>query len=159
MGGGKMMLNDSDRAVTRFIAFGFAALWLAMAPSHLSAGMHHPAMWLPIVALPVACLALLRVNASTFSTSPSVLRSVYCLAIVLGILGTGLHLYSTVSKLSGAVPWAVLIRLMHYPPVYAPVAILALGVLGLLTMRETAFADLAWPHTAVTSTSEASNEV
>ena len=134
-----------DRTVTRFIAFGFIALWIDMAASHLSAGVHHPAMLLPLLVLPVAFWVVLRADASPDPASLVALQAVFYLAIALGILGAGLHLLSIVSKLRGQVSWGVLIRLFRYPPVTAPIAISALGTLGLLTARKANSAHLTQP--------------
>ena len=122
--------------VTRFAAIGFLALWADLSLGHLAGGFRHPGMWVPLITLPIAAAVCEWTVRSPAAASHRALRLMSCAAILIGMLGSTLHLLRLVSDLRGPIQFDVLLRLMRYPPLLAPLAVSGLGILGLLIGSE-----------------------
>ena len=116
----------------RFAAIGFLALWADLSLGHLAGGFKHPGMWIPLITLPIAAAVCEWTARSPAAASHRALRLTSYTAILIGILGSTFHLLRLVSDLRGTIQFDVLLRLMRYPPLLAPLAVSGLGILGLL---------------------------
>ena len=117
----------------RFMAAGFFFLWLDLLLGHVSAGLKHPGMWVPVLFLPWA--AFVSVTAASRGHA-SLFRAMSYSAIVVGALGFAFHLSRFLGALRGIIELQVIFRLMRYPPLFAPLAVSGVGVLGLLVSRD-----------------------
>lgn len=122
------------RRVIGFSGGAIAFLWLDVAIGHVSAGLKHPGMWLPLVWLPCAVIVTLLTSARPTPAACRLFRAICQVTIVLGIVGLSFHLARFLRDLRGSMAWGVIMRLMRYPPLLAPLAISGLGMLGLLVM-------------------------
>lgn len=121
------------RRVIGLIAAGFLFLWGDIALGHFSdTGPKHPAMWVPLLFLPCAALIATRAAMHTLPAEQRLFWVVCQLAVLIGIAGFAFHLVRFVRELKGVIQWGVLVRLMRYPPLFAPLAVSGLGVLGVL---------------------------
>ena len=119
-----------------FIAAAFLFLWIDLFLGHTSQGLHHPAMWLPLVFLPCAIVISL-IRTITDSVFLRRLFQLFSLgAFIVGLLGFGFHFARLWRDLNGPIQWDVLIRLMRYPPLLAPLAVSGVGILGLLINKQ-----------------------
>lgn len=126
------LLRNHESRVVWFTSAGFLFLWLDLSLGHVSAGLKHVGMWLPLLFLPCAA----AVSALTAVRPTAVTRRLFRLAcygaIAIGLLGFGFHLARFWKELKGTVQWEVLMRLMRYPPLFAPLAVAGVGILGWL---------------------------
>lgn len=89
-------------------------------------------MWLPLIFLPCAAgVSVLTALRATVVTR-RLFRLVCYGAMAIGFLGFGFHLARFLKELKGTVQWGVLMRLMRYPPLFAPLAVAGVGILGWL---------------------------
>lgn len=107
-------------------------MWLDLSIGHVSAGMKHPAMWLPVLFLPYVILLSALLAQEATPARERRFQGACRVAILLGLLGFSFHLVRLCRDLRGAVQWEVLQRLMRYPPLFAPLAVSGLGMLGRL---------------------------
>lgn len=126
-------MDTRIRRVIGLTAAGFLFLWGDIALGHFSdTGPKHPAMWVPLLFLPCAALIAARAAMHTSSAEQRLFWVVSQLAILIGITGFAFHLARLLRELKGVVAWGVLVRLMRYPPLFAPLAVSGLGVFGVL---------------------------
>lgn len=118
--------------VVLFTGVGFLFLGFDVALGHLSAGLKHPGMWVPLIFLPGAFAVSLFAATRATPLHQRLFRLVCRAALVIGILGVGFHLGRLLHDLRGTIQWGALMRLVRYPPLLAPLAVSGLGVLGLL---------------------------
>ena len=116
----------------RFTAAAWLLLWLDLSLGHVSAGFPHPAMWLPFLLLPVTAGVAWAAACRPSAWWTRLVRVTSYGAILLGLLGFLFHLLRLVHDVKGAISWQVLVRLVRYPPLLAPLAITGVGLLGLL---------------------------
>lgn len=119
-----------------FTVFGFLFLWLDVLIGHASAKFQNPFMWLPVVVLPVSCLLALLTAFRCTDRFIKIVNMLCALVILIGLIGFGFHLHQLMEDFHGTMQWEIMVRLMRYPPLMAPIAISGLGVLGLLANRE-----------------------
>ena len=132
-------MTHPNGRVIQFTAIGFVVLWFDVTLGHLSAERRHPGMWVPMLFLP--CAALSAVLTASFATPmhQRLFRLVCHAALFIGLLGFAFHLSKLLKDLTGAIQWTVLVRLMRYPPLLAPLSVSGLGILGLI-------AQPSWPR-------------
>lgn len=124
-------MRHPDSKLVLFTGAGFLFLWLDVSLGHVGAGLKHPGMWLPLVFLPCAAVSAMLTACQATRTRRR-LFSVLCSgAILIGFLGFAFHAARLVRDLKGVIQWEVLSRLMRYPPLFAPLAVSGLGMLGL----------------------------
>ena len=126
------MTKHSHSKLVLFTGAGFLFLWLDLSLGHVGAGLKHPGMWLPLIFLPCAVVVSLLTARCATPVHQRLFRIVCQAAIVIGLLGFGFHLARLAKELKGAIQWEVLQRFMRYPPLFAPLAVSGLGILGLL---------------------------
>lgn len=114
------------------ISAGFALLWADIALGHVSAGLKHPAMWLPLLLLAPAAVVCGLTAVQATPARQRLLSLVCYLAVLMGGLGVVFHLLRFLRDLRGAIQWEVVLRLMRYPPLFAPLGVTGLGIFGLL---------------------------
>ena len=125
-------MRHPDGKLILFAAAGFMFLWLDIAFGHVSAGLKHPGMWLPLLFLPCAVVVSALTALRTTPVRQRLFRIACQGALVIGILGFAFHLARLLNDLRGVIQWNVLMRLVRYPPLLAPLAVSGLGMLGLL---------------------------
>jgi hypothetical protein len=114
---------------------GIIFLWMDVLIGHLGGKLHNHLMWIPLVVLPLAALsgAVLMVQGPQ-KGNPFFLKWLSWILILTGLAGSSLHGSAVFGKLQGAIEWGVLVRMIRYPPVLAPLGITGLGILGLLLL-------------------------
>lgn len=126
------MAPRQDRRLCLFTGLGFLLVWLDISLGHVSAGLEHPGMWAPLIFLPCAATVSMLTAIRAGESLSRVFRVICRAAVLIGILGFFFHFARLLKELKGAVQWEVVMRLMRYPPLLAPLAVSGLGVLGLL---------------------------
>ena len=119
-----------------FGGFGFLFLWLDILIGHVGSGLRNIFMWIPLVTLPVAMVISVMTAFRATKFNRKIFYVVYYLVIFVGMAGFCFHLLRFVGDLHGQIQWEVLVRLMRYPPLLAPLSVSGLGVLGLLVNRQ-----------------------
>ena len=125
-------VKHTDGKIILFTGGGFLFLWFDIALGHVSAGLKHPGMWVPLLFLPCAVVVSILTALLATPVHRRLFRMVCQGALVIGLLGFGFHLGRLLKDLRGVIQWGVLIRLVRYPPLVAPLAVSGLGMLGLL---------------------------
>ena len=119
-----------------FTGFGFLFLWLDIFIGHVGSGLHNIFMWIPLVMLPVVMVISVMTAFRATKFNLKFFYFIYYLVILVGMAGFYFHLLRLMGDLKGQIQWEVLIRLMRYPPLLAPLSVSGLGILGLLVNRQ-----------------------
>lgn len=128
---GIMLMRQESRLIL-FTGLGFFGIGLDVYLGHMTAEAGRPFMWIPLFFLP--CAVVISLAAWLWPTK--FFRDLFCFAclsaVIVGLLGFSFHLLRLWRDAWGIIQWTVLLRLMRYPPLLAPLAISGLGILGLL---------------------------
>jgi hypothetical protein len=101
---------------------------------HFRGAFHDPFMYAPVTVVPTAALALIVASASRTEPSLRAARWLLNTTALIGIIGTGFHLYGVSRGMGGLSNWTE--TLFSGPPLPAPPSLtgLALGGLGALSL-------------------------
>ena len=114
-----------------FTAFGFLFLWVDVCFGHFGSQLMKPAMWVPLVFLPLVFIAAFGAG---FSRAPWVklLFVIFCrTAMGVGITGLAFHGLRIFHDLKNAAEWWMVLNLLRNPPLLAPLAVSGVGLLGI----------------------------
>ena len=101
------------------------------AVEHYRGSFHNRAMYVPLVSSALGLAASAHGARDPQSTAHPVRDSVYGLALAVGVVGTGFHLYN-ITKRPGGFSW---LNLFYAAPIGAPAALSIAGLLGLTAER------------------------
>jgi hypothetical protein len=101
------------------------------AVEHYRGSFHNRAMYVPLVSSALGLAASAHGSRDRQSAAHPVRDSVYGLALAVGVIGTGFHLYN-IAKRPGGFSW---LNLFYAAPIGAPAALSIAGLLGLTAER------------------------
>ncbi len=108
-------------------------IWIDIFIGHLGGHLQNALMWIPLLVLPLAALSGTVIVAQGSQKLNGVfLKWSSWLLILTGLLGGYLHGYAVFEELHGSIQWEILVRMIRYPPVLAPLGVTGLGILGLI---------------------------
>lgn len=99
---------------------------------HFRGAFHNPAMYLPVTIPPVAGLALIGLAARPDGGGHGAVRILLRTVEVLGVVGTGFHVYGVARNMGGWSNWRQ--NVLAGPPVPAPISFTGLGLAGLAAL-------------------------
>lgn len=129
--GGTRTTVRAARRLNRAAGTLAASVLLDSAVEHYRGSFENKAMFTPLVASGLTLLASLHGTADDRPAAHFARNTVYALAALTGIVGTGFHLYN-VAKRPGGLVWQ---NLFYGAPLGAPAAILLAGLLGVYSER------------------------
>src|SRR5262245_18653480 len=122
--------DTKEKRLVWFTAFSFLFIWADILLGLISAGLGHPAMWTPLILLPVISLSAFIYSFNMCALTNKIFKIFCIVAIVLGGLGVYFHFLHLAKDLNGSIQWEIVARLVRYPPLLAPLTISGIGVLG-----------------------------
>ena len=118
-----------------FTGGGYLLIWLDILIGHVGGEMRNLFMWVPVVILPVAAVMAILTSFHATPLTRTIFYTICWIVILTGISGFCFHLLRLTTDLKGQIQWEVLVRLMRYPPLLAPLSLCGLGILGVLVNR------------------------
>ncbi|MDQ2861771.1 MAG: hypothetical protein M3T55_13850, partial [Pseudomonadota bacterium] len=130
----KRKTNDAARGARRLnIAAGLlaASVLADSGVEHYRGSFHNKAMFAPLVSSALALAVSAHGLADQRRRSHGARDAVYAVAGLIGVLGTGFHIYN-IAKKPGGFPW---LSLFYSAPIGAPAALSLAGLIGFLAER------------------------
>jgi len=124
-----------DRLMRAFAALNMPPLWGEIGYLHARGAFQNRAQWLPVVTLPIAGAVSAVAALSDSPAARTESRAASGWTAVLGLAGTGFHLYGLHRRYGGYDRRSVLFNWLNGPPAPAPLQILGLGLAGLAAER------------------------
>ena len=106
-------VRHPDGKIVVFTAGGFLFLWLDVALGHVSAGLRHPGMWVPLFFLPCAVAVSVLTAFLATPLHQRLFRLTCQGALLIGLLGFVFHLARFLHDLRGVIQWDLLMRLVR----------------------------------------------
>ena len=125
----------ADRLMRAFTALNLPPLWGEIGYLHARGSFQNPAQWLPVVTLPLAGAASALAAASDSASARTAARAASGWTALLGMVGTGFHLYGLHRRYGGYGRGSFLFNWLNGPPAPAPLQMIGLGLAGLAAER------------------------
>ncbi len=124
-----------NRLMRAFTALNIPPLWGEIGYLHSRGAFQNPAQWLPVVSLPVAGVVAAVSATSDSDLARTAARAASGWTAVLGVAGTGFHLYGLHRRYGGYDRRSFLFNWLNGPPAPAPLQMVGLGLAGLAAER------------------------
>jgi hypothetical protein len=125
----------AHRLMRVFVALNIPPLWGEIGYLHARGSFQNPAQWLPVVALPAAGAVSALAAASDGATARTAAKAASGSTALLGVAGTGFHLYGLHRRYGGYDRRSFLFNWLNGPPAPAPLQMVGLGLAGLAAER------------------------
>ncbi|WP_157936769.1 hypothetical protein [Geodermatophilus chilensis] len=123
------------RLMRAFSALNIPPLWGEIGYLHARGAFQNPAQWLPVLTLPVAGAMSALAAISEADTAHKAATAASGWTALLGVLGTGFHLYGLHRRYGGYRRGSFLFNWLNGPPAPAPLQMVGLGLAGLAAER------------------------
>jgi hypothetical protein len=124
-----------NRLMRAFTAMNIPPLWGEIGYLHARGAFQNPAQWLPVLTLPVAGVASALAATSDSATARTAATAASGWTALLGVAGTGFHLYGLHRRYGGYDRRSLLFNWLNGPPAPAPLQMVGLGLAGLAAER------------------------
>ena len=121
--------QTAGTALAAITAGGLFGLTAEVGLLHFRGAFHNPLMYAPVVAVPMAGLAMAASAANPSPTRRRLARRMLTTTTALGMIGTGLHAYGVSRNNGGFANWSQ--NLFQGPPIAAPPSLAGIAMLGL----------------------------
>ncbi len=125
-------MKRNEFRLALFTSFGFFFIWVDVCIGHLGSDQFKVFMLIPLVFLPFATVMTIVTALWPTKLTRNIFWGISVLAVIVGMVGFYFHSVKLQEHFVGLMQWQVLVRLMRYPPLFAPLAISGLGILGLM---------------------------
>ena len=125
----------ADRLMRAFTALNIPPLWGEIGYLHARGSFQNPAQWLPVLTLPLAGAASALAATSDSGTARTAAEAASSWTALLGVAGTGFHLYGLHRRYGGYGRGSFLFNWLSGPPAPAPLQMVGLGLAGLAAER------------------------
>jgi hypothetical protein len=120
-----------DRLMRAFTALNIPPLWGEIGYLHARGAFQNPAQWLPVITLPLAGGVSALAATSETGTAHKAATAASGWTALLGVFGTGFHLYGLHRRYGGYRRGSFLFNWLNGPPAPAPLQMVGLGFAGL----------------------------
>jgi hypothetical protein len=127
-----------NRVMRAFTALNIPPLWGEIGYLHARGSFQNPAQWLPVVTLPIAGVVAGIAATSDRPVAGTAAKSASAWTALLGMAGTGFHLYGLHRRYGGFRRGSFLFNWLNGPPAPAPLQMVGLGLAGLAAERAVA---------------------